>query len=344
VVDFTVTAPGTFAGDLTGAGNDCDLRDESPDHIYEIILPEDGEWTFSLCDPIPDAWDSVIYLGTECCTDDITSNDDGCAFFGLSEIVMELTAGTYYLTIEGFGDTDFGAYELSVTLPTVSFNDLCDDAHDVTDGQTAFNLAGATTTGENEPTCAFPFGGAANQQINQDLWYTYEATCTGDLFIDTCEGGNVDTRLAIYDGCDCPPAGDPLECNDDDENATEADSGRVCPGTYTLASSLSVPVVSGNCYTIRVGSFSTSGTINGDDLLTISCGAPPAPAPPMMGDFDGDFDVDLADYAALQNCASSFGAGCDAFDLDQSGSVDADDVTAFTKMYHGPESNVTIVK
>lgn len=337
VADFVVTAPGVFAGDTTGAGDDCDLR-AANDHIYEITLPSDGTWTFSLCDPDPSAWDSFIFLGTDCCSDDIAFNDDGCASFGLSTITADLTAGTYYLTIEGFGNSDFGAYELEVSLPAALSNDECDDAFSITDGDTAFNPADGTDSGPNEPSCMFPFGGAANQDINQDLWYTYVATCTGDLFIDTCEGGTIDTRLAIYDGCGCPPAGDPLECNDDHGNATEADTGATCSNTLTtLEASLSVPVTMGNCYSIRVGVFSTSGTINGADTLRVSCGSEPLLLG-IPGDFDGDLDVDLVDYAAFQSCATSFGPGCEVFSIGDNGrAVGSVNMPLLSKKITGPK-------
>lgn len=116
--DFTLTAPGSGASDTCGAGNDCPLR-PSEDQVWEVIIPTDGHWTFSLCGSATD-WDSFMYLGTVCCDADLGFDDDTCdAPVGLmSKIVMpSLTAGTYYVTIEGYNSTYCGAYTLTVSSP-----------------------------------------------------------------------------------------------------------------------------------------------------------------------------------------------------------------------------------
>jgi hypothetical protein len=178
-------------------------------------------------------------------------------------------------------------------------NDECVDRVLVNGGSVAFDLATATNSGPNEPTCDFPFGGAANQDINQDLWYNYIAECDGFLFVDTCGSGSIDTRIAIYDGCACP-TGLPLECNDDFGNVDEADNGFACPGA--LEASLSIPVTAGNCYKIRVGAFSAAGGIGGADVLNITC----------VGAVDGGAccfaDGSCADVADQAACDAGGGA------------------------------------
>ncbi len=173
------------------------------------------------------------------------------------------------LACEATGGTFRGRGTLCATTICPPSNDNCANAIAIGNGTTPFNLGGATTDGPNEPSCAFPSGGT-NQNMNQDIWYTYTATCDGNLFVDTCGAATTDTRLAVYDGFACPPAGPPLECNDDHSNATEADTGFPCVAE-SLAASLSVPVVQGQVYTIRVGAFSTSGTISGADQLNVQC-------------------------------------------------------------------------
>ena len=107
--DFAVTAPGQWTGDTCGAADDCDLR-PSEEHIYEIEILTDGDWAFSLCDS---SFDTFLYLGTTCCGQEVGFDDDTCA--PQSElIVLGLTAGTYYLTIEGYADFDCGGYTLDV--------------------------------------------------------------------------------------------------------------------------------------------------------------------------------------------------------------------------------------
>ena len=188
-----------------------------------------------------------------------------------------LSDGSCFNTTMGMGECDAaggvyqgnGVFCADVTCPPPpATNDECEDRILITGGSTSFDLADATNSGPNELSCMFPFGGDANQDINQDLWYNYVAECDGTLFVDTCGSGDIDTRIAIYDGCACP-TGTPIECNDDHGNADEADSGFACPGT--LEASLAIPVTAGNCYKIRVGAFSTSGAIGGADVLNITC-------------------------------------------------------------------------
>lgn len=147
--------------------------------------------------------------------------------------------------------------------------DTCmDPLPTVTDGTSSVDLT--TATDSNVQACNdFPFGTADN--IFNDLYFSYTASCTGTLFVDTC-GTDIDTRLAIYD-VDCTAIGGgalPIECNDDHSEAAEGDTGNVCP--FDFSASLSVPVTAGNTYVIRVGVFDGAalGLIN----LNINCAAP----------------------------------------------------------------------
>ncbi|MEM7229328.1 MAG: hypothetical protein AAF432_11000, partial [Planctomycetota bacterium] len=104
----------------------------------------------------------------------------------------------------------------SICVPNICFiataNDECDSRVSVPLGTTNFDLVDATSSGPEEAGCAFPFG---NNDINQDLWFNYTAEASGTLFVDTCGALELDTRLAIYEGCECAPLGTLLECNDD---------------------------------------------------------------------------------------------------------------------------------
>ncbi|MCB9855564.1 MAG: hypothetical protein H6818_07725 [Phycisphaerales bacterium] len=143
---------------------------------------------------------------------------------------------------------------IGTPCPIMPINDGCGGAIVAFDGATPVDLTNATHSGL--ASCGdFPFGGATNQEVNNDLWYEYVASCTGTLFVDTC-GSTFDTRLAVYDvDCNAILGGAlPVECNDDHGNTTEMDTGNTC--VEGLAASLSIPVTSGNTYLVRVGSFS----------------------------------------------------------------------------------------
>jgi hypothetical protein len=122
--DYSVTAPGSWNGTTCGAGDDCSLR-QSPDIIYEITIPFEGAWTFSLCNS-PETWNSFIYLGNAPCLN-IAANDDYCEIAGRSSIRAGIPAGTYYLTIEGFNIDDCGSFTLDVTGVPPAPNDRCEN-------------------------------------------------------------------------------------------------------------------------------------------------------------------------------------------------------------------------
>lgn len=145
-------------------------------------------------------------------------------------------------------------------------NDECTGALAAVDGANPINLSAATDSLLVEAVCDFPFG---DDDCHKDLWYTYTASCTGTLFVDTCGGVTDDTRIMVYSGTACPPLGAPLQCNDDHGNTTEADTGLPCPST--LESSLSVPCTVGDTFMIRVGTFQATTTVTGADVLNITC-------------------------------------------------------------------------
>jgi hypothetical protein len=151
-------------------------------------------------------------------------------------------------------------------------NDDFADALPLAAGMTPFNTVGASTDGPNyagDPDCG-PFG---DDTVHQDIWYEYQAACSGQLTVTTCSdlGGSAgfDTRLAIQDGC--ASVQDPaLACNDDDPQ-------HPCGSAPSFQSTLTVAVTAGECYAVRVGGFQTgnagSGTLNVTENL-VNCGCP----------------------------------------------------------------------
>ena len=88
-----------------------------------------------------------------------------------------------------------------------------------------------------------------------DIWFSYEATCSGDLAITTCNNTNFDTDLVVYQSTCMKKV--QIACNGDDDN---------CPN---YESTLSVPVTGGTQYLIRVGGWDSSST--GTGTLAIDC-------------------------------------------------------------------------
>ena len=136
--------------------------------------------------------------------------------------------------------------------PATPANDNCTDPTTVTDGRTPFSNANATTDGPDEPAaCTF----LGDSQFDYDVWFCYTAACDGEAVVSMC-GSEYDTKMAVYDGCDCPTQ-EPLACNDDGCGASAVDSR------------LTFQATSGQSYMIRVGGFLGA---EGNGTLTIRCG------------------------------------------------------------------------
>ena len=138
-------------------------------------------------------------------------------------------------------------------------NDDCANAMRVFDGENSFTTIGATTDGRAHASCLFC---CDDDQINQDVWFSYTATASGEFNAWLCNGTSYDSKLAIYEGTGCPTE-DPIACSDD---------------SCLLVSKISgIQVSAGNSYTIRVGGY---GAKAGPGILTLFYGDPPSPCGP----------------------------------------------------------------
>ena len=170
-----------------------------------------------------------------------------------------------------------GDYELLVSereydVP-IPENDDCANATLVADGAHSFTNFYSTTDGPGQaPTECSEYGPI----ILADVWFAYEASCSGEVTASVCETANFDTRLEIWGG-DC--AGAMIACNDDGEG---------CEG-YT--SEVSFDATCGSTYLVRVAGYQGA---RGEGILSIDCAGACCPA-----DFDGDGRVGGSDLAAL---------------------------------------------
>ncbi|MBU1706837.1 hypothetical protein KKB28_02855, partial [bacterium] len=171
IPDYTVVlncATGyTNTATTCGAGDECDTRG-SEDHIYEIVIPEDRQYSFSLCNTSggPGAWDSYLYVDNSCCgTAHVASDDDGCGTtWGLSDLdCIFLSPGTYYLLIEGYGDVDCGDYLLEI--------DCCEPCEVV---------CPPTAIAEGEPDCADNYDDQYNGGCNTEPTPVFQSIACGD--------------------------------------------------------------------------------------------------------------------------------------------------------------------
>ncbi len=113
--------------------------------------------------------------------------------------------------------------------------DLCAAATPIAGtGLFPFDTTAATTDGLPDTLCFF-FG---QDNIENDVWFTWTAPNDGTFEVSTCGLTSVDTRIAIYDG-GC--AGPVLTCNDD--------------SCGTLQTEVSWGALAGSTYLIRIGTY-----------------------------------------------------------------------------------------
>jgi len=149
-------------------------------------------------------------------------------------------------------------------------NDNCAKATAIVgEGVFGFDNTTATTDGPPHSACARYETNSGGPDVARDLWYCWTATCDGVVTIDTCKQTTVDTRLAVYAGCNCPTDDSTLiACND--EPSTFDDD--VCG----VQSRVSLDVIPGQTFLIRLGSEPSVG--GGAGTFTIACrGAPETP-------------------------------------------------------------------
>ena len=196
--------------------------------------------TFSTCNAGSN-YDSTIEVFAGSCGS-LTSlgcNDDACSGNRSTLTVATTTAATLFVRVGGFFSAT-GTFVLDVSqAPT---NDDCGTAVAVGNGANGpFSNLNATTS------FAWPCASASN-----DVWFSYAASCTGTLLVDTCSAARTfDTALEVFSGsCGSLTS---LGCNDD---------------ACGLGSSLAVQVSQGQNYWIRLGGYFGS---QGQAELTISC-------------------------------------------------------------------------
>ncbi|MEE2907375.1 MAG: PHB depolymerase family esterase [Planctomycetota bacterium] len=131
--------------------------------------------------------------------------------------------------------------------------DECHNAMPVINGQTVFSTLDATTSTDvfDDELCQ----GAWLGGVYNDIWFTYEATCSGLLTLSTCNSATFDTDLVLYKG-NCLNKVQ-VACNGDGNN---------CSGYTSL---LETEVTSGTSYLIRLGGW--GGGSSGTGTLSISC-------------------------------------------------------------------------
>jgi hypothetical protein len=187
-------------------------------------------------------YDSAIQIFTGGCGAlvSVACNDDFCGL--QSRLTLNQTASTtYYIRVGGY----FGA---TGTFPLDIFQDgeECSGAGVLVNGPNGpFSNVGYTTSAPAWPCAA---GGS-------DRWFSYTATCSGSVTVDTC-GSGYDTCLQAFDAC----GGTSLACDDD--------------GCGYPSSRIVFPVVQNNVYKIRLGGYAGFQGTTGINVTCTPSGVP----------------------------------------------------------------------
>ncbi len=136
-------------------------------------------------------------------------------------------------------------------------NDDCANAEVISGfGQFAYDNRAATNSDEVDPACG---------AITEDIWYRWQAPCSGDVTLSTCLLTTTDDLFVVYQGTTCGTPGTEVACDDD---------GCGVVGGSAMAT---FSVNAGTTYLIRIGTFAGApGGQNFFDLSNFNCSGGPA--------------------------------------------------------------------
>jgi hypothetical protein len=211
----------------------CDgwSSDQAPDVWFRYLATCSGTVEFSLCDA---NYDSNITVWDDCGGTVIGCNEDVCGLAFLNPVLsLPVVAGQeFLLQVSGYGGQYGSGNLVAAATCAAPLNDLCGAAIPVTGGAWPY----ATLDGGREmaPLLCGPY----SSQNAPDVWFRYDATCSGSLELSVCNS-TFDTNLTLWDGC----GGTVLACNED-----------AC-GSLGFQSRLAYSVSEGSSYLIQVSGY-----------------------------------------------------------------------------------------
>jgi hypothetical protein len=216
----------------------------------------------------------------------------------------------YYIRLAGFNGAT-GEYAINVTGgggQAPAANDNCSARAALPLGATPFSTIDTNTDGPVHNACNF----AGDNQISNDIWYTFTAPATGTLSINAC-GADFNTKMAVYNASGCTNYESRLlACNDTGSCGDDA--------------SVSLQVTQGVNYTVRVGGANGS---SGAGVLNVAVNVPPTCSWQNDGcfaDFNNDGGIDGDDVIGF---FAAWDANNACGDVNADSGTDGDDVIAF---------------
>jgi len=303
-----VSVPTTCTGPGGGEGGQ-NLVVNSAGVWYRIVGTGDTVYA----DTLTASYDTsiTVYNGTCGALSCVTVNDDvqGTPFH--SKVAFQTVLGQdYFILVHGFGATDVGTFTLNVTCSATPSNDLCANAVNLPGLTGALPSTNAGATGDNSTLTSAGLATCATTYSLFDTWYSFTPTCSGSATFTTC--GSFDTILSVYSAC---PSGAVSNQLTPTGSSCNNDGGVGC----TPGSSVTVSLISGSTYLIRVATAGAQSTAVGGGqpyTLTWNLASP---------DTDGDGVVDCLDGCPADPLKIAPGVcGCGVPDTDTDGDGTAD--------------------
>lgn len=123
---MTVTCPVSIVGNVacgetmsgnTTTGANSVGEHPAPDHWWRLTAPRDGNYTFDTCGSSFDTWVHVYTRIADTVGTEVSSCDDCGPCGEFTVLDASLTAGEYWVVIDGFASSS-GSYVLTVACPS----------------------------------------------------------------------------------------------------------------------------------------------------------------------------------------------------------------------------------
>jgi PKD repeat protein len=202
-------------------------------------------------------YDTYLSVAESCGGPSIYCDDDGSdgVFNGFNSLISFSTVigQAYYINVTGWGVTQTGTFELSITCTPpapVPANDLCANATPISCG----DVTAGTNLGATEQDVTPSVGSS----VGTGVWYTFAGT-GGDVTLSTCDDADFDSEINVITTADCIDYTNNVAGNDDGSGCSDNTS----EVTFTTTA--------GETYYVYVSDYASGGTEQGTFNLTLTC-------------------------------------------------------------------------
>jgi hypothetical protein len=232
---FTGTTSGTSANEGSCGG------DMAPERVFKIDLFAKSDLFVTTHGT---AFDTVVYLRRGCCGPELACNDDADER-GTSVLTARgLTAGTYYVYVDGASASDAGDFTVDIYATPAAPNDgdACGNPTRIGAADVTGSTCGFQDDYSYSPTTGCP--GAVSGPNGFDQIYYFVLDQESDVTFSTCNNTCIDTVLYLRDVCS--ETSSQRACDDDSCRA----SGSCQPGGNQVQSRVSARLAAGVHYLV----------------------------------------------------------------------------------------------